>query len=758
MINQEQPLHPIYNYALITDAEEGLILVDVNTLQDGEPRNNFLKRALTWNRRRRAARARATSRWAATMPTSPPTRASSSSISTDPLKPRDRGGGPAARARARPRCSSAICSSPMHGGLRVIDVTVPERAQLRRGRASCRWPTRTASTSRAPMPTSPPGSEGLVIVDVEKPEQPRLLHEVHRGRRAQRRARRGRRRRPTRRCSPMSPTARNGLKVIQLTAPDTQPKFYGFSPEPKPQLIAWRKTANAGARRCRAGWNATAPSTRPAARSRSSGASARGRSTSRSSANVPQARRHAVDGARRPNLRRRRHDRTPQLLMLAAALLGCLQAAQRRRHAAARRTRRDKIARRGQLRRAACATARSKPGRTPTSCRTNIVPGLARDKHARSYAVLLNDRSKEIAAKLGAAGTRAQDRPVPRLPYAQLPKPRRRGEGFQITDGIACEACHGPPERWIKTPRRAGGDARRQTWRDGMYPTTRRRRARACACRCHFGNAGQVRHPQDDGGRASAHELRARHLHADRDRRISASTTTGSSRKGGWDGVRALGDRAGGRRAGAARTLLQSPRGRDGLFPELVLFDCHSCHHPWRTGATRPPARGGPGRGAPERCQPADAAADRAPRGRRPRRAGFAQQVGRLHKAVASGNDALAAGARDPEQLVERLICRKSRPPLFRRRRARHPGRPDRRWPRRQLHRLSGRRTGGHGGAERGDGFHGQAPLLRTQPLQAVDETAARGGVATTKSISRPPLQAGLARSQGRRSRPGHER
>ena len=31
---------------------------------------------------------------------------------------------------------------------------------------------------------------------------------------------------------------RNGLTVIQLTAPDTQPKFYGFSPEPKPQVIA----------------------------------------------------------------------------------------------------------------------------------------------------------------------------------------------------------------------------------------------------------------------------------------------------------------------------------------------------------------------------------------------------------------------------------------------------------------------------------------------------------------------------------------
>ena len=41
--NQEQPFHPIYNYALITDAEEGLILVDVNTLQDGALFNAEMK-------------------------------------------------------------------------------------------------------------------------------------------------------------------------------------------------------------------------------------------------------------------------------------------------------------------------------------------------------------------------------------------------------------------------------------------------------------------------------------------------------------------------------------------------------------------------------------------------------------------------------------------------------------------------------------------------------------------------------------------
>jgi hypothetical protein len=34
-----------------------------------------------------------------------------------------------------------------------------------------------------------------------------------------------------------------GLAVVQLTSPVSQPGFYGFSPEPKPQLIARYRTA-----------------------------------------------------------------------------------------------------------------------------------------------------------------------------------------------------------------------------------------------------------------------------------------------------------------------------------------------------------------------------------------------------------------------------------------------------------------------------------------------------------------------------------
>jgi len=37
---------------------------------------------------------------------------------------------------------------------------------------------------------------------------------------------------------------RNGVKVVQLTSPESQPNFYGFSPEPRPELIAWARTAS----------------------------------------------------------------------------------------------------------------------------------------------------------------------------------------------------------------------------------------------------------------------------------------------------------------------------------------------------------------------------------------------------------------------------------------------------------------------------------------------------------------------------------
>src|SRR5207237_3718034 len=47
--NREQAVHSLYAYVYIADRYEGLILVGAATLLDGNPLNNFLERALTYN-------------------------------------------------------------------------------------------------------------------------------------------------------------------------------------------------------------------------------------------------------------------------------------------------------------------------------------------------------------------------------------------------------------------------------------------------------------------------------------------------------------------------------------------------------------------------------------------------------------------------------------------------------------------------------------------------------------------------------------
>src|SRR5207253_1961408 len=46
LLNEEQPIHPLYAYLYVVDKYEGLIVVNAATLLDGDPLNNYLKRQL----------------------------------------------------------------------------------------------------------------------------------------------------------------------------------------------------------------------------------------------------------------------------------------------------------------------------------------------------------------------------------------------------------------------------------------------------------------------------------------------------------------------------------------------------------------------------------------------------------------------------------------------------------------------------------------------------------------------------------------
>jgi len=237
-VNKEQPMHDLYDYAFITDSEEGLIVTDVNTMADGEARNNFLKRALTWNENGILKGAQhitiaGTDFYIA---------ADAGIVVLDmdkPLQPKLRTVLPFNKPRATALQFRYLWVTDADG-MHTVDVTDPakprkvETASVPLKDAHRVYLARTFAYVAA-------GPEGLVIVDIEKPEQPKIYmrytangqindaRDVIVG---------------STNASLFAYVAdgKNGLKVLQLTSPDSQPNFYGFSPDPKPELIAWWPT------------------------------------------------------------------------------------------------------------------------------------------------------------------------------------------------------------------------------------------------------------------------------------------------------------------------------------------------------------------------------------------------------------------------------------------------------------------------------------------------------------------------------------
>ncbi|MDN3640307.1 multiheme c-type cytochrome [Simiduia curdlanivorans] len=239
--NQEQPFHPLYHYALITDAEEGLILTNVDTLADGIPTNNFLARALTWNDGGILTGARHLTIAGHFVYITTP----SSVVILDldqPLKPKLAAVLPVQDARAT-SLQFRYLFVTSGAGLSVVNITNPYQPQRVEKAFLALNDGQKMSISRAYLYVAA-GEEGLVIVDIERPEAPKLLTRFNAGGSLN----------DSRDVVVAATNAslfayvadgRNGLKVIQLFSPASQPNFYGFNPEPKPELIAHYPTDTA---------------------------------------------------------------------------------------------------------------------------------------------------------------------------------------------------------------------------------------------------------------------------------------------------------------------------------------------------------------------------------------------------------------------------------------------------------------------------------------------------------------------------------
>ena len=198
------------------------------------------------------------------------------------------------------------------------------------------------------------------------------------------------------------------------------------------------------------------------------------------------------------------------------------------------------------------------------------------DKHARAYQLLLNEKSRRIAANLALPQPAHQSRIcldchayVPAAPAA---------EAYKVSDGISCEGCHGPAERWIAS-HTAPEASHKANIANGLYPSDQPlARAKLCLS-CHFGTSDKyvthrimaAGHPRMSFEMETFTNLQPAHFKVDADY---------IARKGHFDGVKiwAIGQAVA---VGTQVDILLDPRrGRDGAFPELTLFDCHACHHP----------------------------------------------------------------------------------------------------------------------------------------------------------------------------------
>jgi hypothetical protein len=216
------------------------------------------------------------------------------------------------------------------------------------------------------------------------------------------------------------------------------------------------------------------------------------------------------------------------------------------------------------------------------------------DKHAnKAYQVLFNDRSKRIAKNLGLKEP-AHEAKICTDCHGYVPAKEVQGERFKISDGVSCEACHGPAERWVKS-HVAPGATHDENVKNGLYPTNEPLAQAKLCLSCHFGNKDKFvthrimgsGHPRITFELETFTQTQPPHFVIDEDWK---------KRKGNWDSVRvwAIGQ------AIAAQeildVLLDPKRSRDGLFPELVVFDCHSCHHAMSDIRWTPRLGIGPGR------------------------------------------------------------------------------------------------------------------------------------------------------------------
>lgn len=198
------------------------------------------------------------------------------------------------------------------------------------------------------------------------------------------------------------------------------------------------------------------------------------------------------------------------------------------------------------------------------------------DVHSKAWVNLSNEDSVKIAKNLGIES--AEKEPLCLKCHATyLENDARQSGNFQIQDGVGCESCHGAAEKYLG-PHTAKDATHARNIENGMLDiVSPEQRIRLCAT-CHFGTDDKyvdhrlmgAGHPRLSFELDTFSMIQPKHWIVDED--YVSRKSDYNSAKAWLIGQVYLSEKT-------LDRLGSEKLSKSGIFPELTIFYCYSCHH-----------------------------------------------------------------------------------------------------------------------------------------------------------------------------------
>jgi nitrate reductase cytochrome c-type subunit len=207
-----------------------------------------------------------------------------------------------------------------------------------------------------------------------------------------------------------------------------------------------------------------------------------------------------------------------------------------------------------------------------------------KDAHSKAWRVLTSEDSKKIGYNLGISDPSKEKLCL--NCHAPIVPENLKGPKYAVEDGVSCESCHGASEGWLKSHTTKSA-THEENLTKGLHDfSSLEDRAKFCLD-CHQGNDSQyvdhrmigAGHPRLSFELDTYSMIQPKHWQYDDDY---------IRRKGAYEPIKAWLSGQIQVARGSLALMASEKRSKNGIWPELSMFNCYACHHSldqkqWRT-------------------------------------------------------------------------------------------------------------------------------------------------------------------------------